>query len=382
MRNFIYGVLVIGFFSCKTKQTANIFEVDGTVKNTTAKQIYLEENVPNSGPVIMDSAELKGNGSFQLKAPTKEESLYQLRLEGKLTPFALFINDVPRLTVRADLNSTSQPYTVDGSPASQALLAFDKTTYEQGLRIFTLGSKVDSLTKAKAADSVVNVEYKNLEAATASFKSTAQTFLQESRSPVLTLYALGSFQNSANNLGMQGFSQAEVADFITKAAAKFSNHTALQNVKKTLPPTSAGKEAEAAPRKAPEFSQPDVNGKPIALSSFRGKYVLVDFWASWCKPCRNENPNVVKAYNEFKDKNFTVFGVSLDQEKAAWQTAIQQDGLTWTHASDLKFWNNEAATLYGVQGIPANFLIDPQGNIIAQDLHGEELVETLRRVVK
>ncbi|MDB5206829.1 MAG: AhpC/TSA family protein, partial [Flavisolibacter sp.] len=123
-------------------------------------------------------------------------------------------------------------------------------------------------------------------------------------------------------------------------------------------------------------------GQPVSLSSFKGKYVLLDFWASWCRPCRQDNPNVVKAYNEFKDKNFTVFGVSLDQNKDAWLQAIQQDGLTWTHASDLKFWSNEAAVLYGVQGIPANFLIDPQGNIVAQDLHGEEIVRTLRNLVR
>ncbi|HEX8315777.1 MAG TPA: TlpA disulfide reductase family protein, partial [Flavisolibacter sp.] len=182
-------------------------------------------------------------------------------------------------------------------------------------------------------------------------------------------------------LGMQGFSQAEVRDIINSATAKFSAHTALQNIKKSLPPPEQAK-AGFSPRKAPEFSQPDMNGKPVSLASFKGKYVLVDFWASWCKPCRQENPNVVKAYNEFKDKNFTVFGVSLDQEKTAWQQAVQQDGLTWTHVSDLKYWDNEAVRLYGIQGIPANFLVDPQGNIIAQDLRGEELVETLRKHLK
>ena len=383
MKKLIYGIAVVCFFACNNKNNTKIFEVEGTVKNTAAKSIYLEENVPNSGPVIMDSSQVKSDGSFELKAPSKEESLYQLRLEGKLTPFALFINDVSKLKVRADLNSTTQPYTVEGSSASQALIDFDKTIYEQGLKIFTLGSKVDSLTKAKAPDSVVNVEYKNLETAAGSLKSSAQDFLQKSNSPVLTLYALGSFQNTATNLGMQGFSQTEVADIINHAATKFPAHTALQGVKKNIAAPSATN-AKTAPssRKAIEFSQPDVNGKPISLSSFKGKYVLLDFWASWCKPCRLENPNVVKAYNEFKDKNFTVFGVSLDQEKGAWLKAIQQDGLSWNHASDLKFWSNEAAALYGVQSIPANFLIDPQGNIIAQDLHGEELVKTLRTVVK
>lgn len=130
---------------------------------------------------------------------------------------------------------------------------------------------------------------------------------------------------------------------------------------------------------APDFTQPDVNGAPVKLSSFRGKYVLVDFWASWCGPCRAENPNVVKAYNKYKAKNFTILGVSLDRpgEKAKWLEAIKHDGLTWTQVSDLKAWYNEVAALYKVQSIPANFLIDPNGKIIARDLRGADLEQKL-----
>ncbi|RYZ18186.1 MAG: DUF4369 domain-containing protein, partial [Chitinophagaceae bacterium] len=261
MKKLIYSVVILGFVACNNKTDTKTFEVEGAIKNTTAKTVYLEENVPNSGPVTMDSAQLKQDGSFQLKAPAKEESLYQLRLEGKLTPFAFFINDVPKLKVKADLNSATQPYTVEGSPASEALINFDKTTYEQGLKIFTLSSKVDSLTKAKAPDSVVNVDYKNLETAADAFKKNAKTFIQQSKSPVLTLYSIGSFQNTATNLGMQGFSQAELTDIITQATAKFPNHTALQNVRKNLPSASNGEtKTDATSRKAPDFSQPDVNG--------------------------------------------------------------------------------------------------------------------------
>lgn len=371
MKKLIYLVVIASSFSCDNKNDTKTFEVEGSVKNTSSKIIYLEENVPNGRPTIMDSSAIQADGSFKLKTPTKEESLYQLRLQDKLVPLALFISDAPKINVKADLNNTAQPFTVEGSPASQALISFDKKTYEQGLQLFALGSKVDSLMKAKATDSIINVEYAKVEATAVSLKSFVQDFLQKSSSPVLTLYALSSFQNTSTNLGIKGFTQAEMTDIINSAAAKFPNHAALQNVAKGL-----------ASSKAKDFSQPGVDGKPVSLSSFRGKYVLLDFWASWCKPCRQDNPNIVKAYNEFKDKNFTVFGVSLDQNRDSWLQAVEQDGLTWTHASDLKFWNNEAAVLYGVQSIPANFLIDPQGNIIAQDLHGEELVATLRKFLK
>lgn len=134
---------------------------------------------------------------------------------------------------------------------------------------------------------------------------------------------------------------------------------------------------------APEISLQNPDGKIIKLSSLRGKYVLIDFWASWCRPCRAENPNVVKAYNKFKNKGFTVYGVSLDENKSSWTAAIAKDKLEqWPHVSDLKGWSSSAGKLYGVRSIPSNFLIDPQGKIIAKNLRGEKLEEKLEEVLK
>ena len=136
---------------------------------------------------------------------------------------------------------------------------------------------------------------------------------------------------------------------------------------------------------APDFEQADTLGHPVRLSSFRGKYVLLDFWASWCGPCRQENPNVVRVFNKYKNKNFTIIGISLDKRENsfAWLNAIKADHLNgWTQLSDLKFWNNAVAQLYYVQSIPKNFLIDPAGKIIAQDLRGDDLEDELKKVLK
>lgn len=134
---------------------------------------------------------------------------------------------------------------------------------------------------------------------------------------------------------------------------------------------------------APDFAMADTSGKVVKLSSFRGRFLLVDLWASWCGPCRQENPNVVRTFNKYKDRNFTVLGVSLDRPDAKdkWIKAIKDDGLTWTHVSDLKFWNNEVAQMYGVQAIPQNFLLDPNGKVIAKNLRGDALDAKLAEVL-
>jgi peroxiredoxin len=135
---------------------------------------------------------------------------------------------------------------------------------------------------------------------------------------------------------------------------------------------------------APEFSQPDTSGIPVALSSFRGKYLLIDFWASWCRPCRDENPYVVNAFNKYKDKGFHVLSVSLDKQdgKDKWMKAIHDDQLYWTHVSDLQYWNNAVAVMYSIEAIPRNFLLDRDGKIIGRDLRGETLEKVLKEIYK
>jgi peroxiredoxin len=195
-------------------------------------------------------------------------------------------------------------------------------------------------------------------------------FIQENPDSYVSLNALESYAYSADYVDIAPlFNNFSAAIKATEAGKKFAER--LPKLK-----------AVALGATAPEFAEADTAGKIISLSSFRGKYVLIDFWASWCGPCRRENPNVVKAYNTYKGKNFTILGVSLDRPNAKdkWLAAIHKDGLTWNHVSDLKFWDSKAADLYAVRGIPQNFLLDPNGKIIGKNLRGEDLENKLAQI--
>jgi peroxiredoxin len=157
-------------------------------------------------------------------------------------------------------------------------------------------------------------------------------------------------------------------------------HEFVETIKPQIEAARKIEEMVGNGKPAPEISLPNPEGQEVTLSSFRGKYVLLDFWAGWCAPCRRENPNIVKAYNQFKNKGFEIYGVSLDRDRQEWLDAIKADKLAWIHVSDLQFWNSPAAKQYGVQSIPANFLIDPNGIIIDRNLRGGALEARLQEI--
>ena len=205
-------------------------------------------------------------------------------------------------------------------------------------------------------------------------------------------YALGI--NISNSLIQQGITTLNLGaitqafmDVMSNKDKQLTNESANAIIQSTLQEIAQKKQTEGdggdlMGKTIPDFEQADLNGKMVNIKSLRGKYVLIDFWASWCGPCRGENPNVVNAYNKYKSKNFTVLGISLDKTKDAWVDAVKKDGLVWQQLSDLKFWSNAVAQQFGIQSIPQNYLIDPNGIVIGKNLRGEELEAKLASILK
>jgi peroxiredoxin len=379
--------ILLLFITCTSKDQ-NEFVVEGKIKDA-AGTIYLEKTLMDRvQPIIVDSAIVGKNGYYKLTAENTEENLYNLRFGNLRYPFANVVNDAAHITVNADLNNDDDVYTVTGSPASAKLKQFLNESNKQLSVIYAYNVQLDSMRNQGYPDSLLKTVRATRSQGTDSFKNYVVNFLNESKSPAVIMFALGTYQMYASDkrLALNPFSDAQVNEVIEKTAQRFPEHKGIAQLKASFSEqvknTADAGTSALLNKPAPDFTLRDVNNKNVSLSSFRGKYVLVDFWASWCQPCRNENPNVVSAFKKFSNKNFTVLGVSLDKEREAWINAIREDGLTWTHVSDLAFWNSIVVPMYQIGGIPFNVLIDPNGIIIAENLKGDELHVKLSEILK
>jgi peroxiredoxin len=296
-------------------------------------------------------------GQFVLKGSVPEPGIYTLASDN-LPPFQFYLEN-SKITIKGDVKDMEK-LQVTGSISQKDFLDFlnviDPLMRQQNAAVSTINSMVPGADR----DKLINIYF----GIQSNLKKQIEKFVTTKPHSYVSPFVLLSTAQYFDDIPL-----LEKWNNLLNATVKNSQ------IGSSLNQYIVYKQVGNIGTNAIDFTQPDTTGAPVSLSSFKGKYVLVDFWASWCGPCRNENPNVVENFQQFRDKNFTILSVSLDRpgQKDKWVEAIHHDNLTWTHVSDLQFWNNAVAQLYHIQSIPQNLLIDPSGKIVAKNLRGPEL---------
>ncbi len=359
--------IALGLFLIGGWAMAQTFTIEGKIDGVKTGKAELQTR--EAGKMATKfSTGIAEDGTFTLKGKVTEADMYLLKVGELKGGISLFLdNSNIKVVGKSDDLMNAE---ITGSATHNDLAGYNKITKAQAEALRPLYTSYNEANKAKNT-----VEVKKLE--------TQIDGLETEQMGAKMAYIKSILKSpvSAYILNSLAYSIEEPAD-LEKMVNGFDPSLADYKYVKMLKETVAKMKLTAVGQIAPDFTQNDPDGKPIKLSDFRGQYLLVDFWASWCGPCRAENPNVVAAYNKFKGKKFTILGVSLDRDKAAWLKGIADDKLTWTHVSDVKYWDNEVAKLYGVRSIPANFLLDKTGKIVGKNLRGDKLEEALAKLVK
>ncbi len=351
-------------------QTSYNYSINGSLKNLKDNSyIYLHHKWNNKD--LTDSVKVKA-GKFSFSGKGVEPNMFWLTKSSNIAeqPNAIFFVDGGKTTISGNVDSLNYATIVGGQTQK------DYVDYNTMMNSFSAKQQaiINAFNEAKAKNDQATMgtkyaEYQNMDK---EVKGSIENFIKAHPKSAVSGYAIYyNYQNST--APMEEIER--IVGLLDKNSLNTKYGKLAQEKLNQLRGTTIGYPAL-------NFAQANPDGKMVNLTDLKGKYVLVDFWASWCGPCRGENPNVVAAFNKYKDKGFTVFGVSLDQNKDKWLQAIKTDNLTWQHVSDLKGWGNEAAKLYGISSIPQNLLLDKEGKIIAKNLRGADLDAKLEELIK
>jgi peroxiredoxin len=358
-------------FACNTAPDGNY--ISGTLENGAGQTIFFNQ-VNNNNIEKIDSVVVGSDGKFQLKNSATKFNFYTMSFaDGNMV--VLLTDSTENIKLDGDANKILTNYSVSGSKHSEVL-----RNYYSGASKYR--DQLDSLQRAiqalgpNMADPRRATMVSDFEKIRDQYQDYQINYIDQNASSPACLSILSELDPTQN---LESFKKVHAG-----IAESFGDHFYYTMLTNQIAETEkqVAMSAKLGPGgEAPEIELNNPEGKPVALSSLRGKVVLIDFWASWCKPCRVENPNVVKMYNKYKSKGFEIYAVSLDKDKDAWVKAIKDDQLTWPHVSDLQFWNSAAARLYNVNSIPHTVLIDRDGKIVANGLRGEALESKLAEII-
>jgi thiol-disulfide isomerase/thioredoxin len=371
---FVLAIVPLLLNSCGNKKTNSTFELKGNLTDSKGEMLYLEK-LASQTPEVVDSVEIGANGDFSFNNYVPGIGFYRIKISNQ--NFAMLVMDsTNKITVTGSAKDLGNSYKVEGSPDTKLFLEYNEITkgfqrrqdsLNQAFQMAMggMGGKPDSLKVDSLSKTFEGIYTKVVDDYCARIAEKAKA----NADMFPTIIAI---QPLDPDKYMDVFKLVD--EGLRKKYPANADINMFHQMLMKMASSRSGSEA-------PEINLPDPGGKNIALSSLKGKVVLIDFWASWCGPCRKEMPNVVAAYKKYKDKGFEIYGVSLDREKQSWIDAIKKDGITWIQVSDLMYWDCAAAKAYNVQGIPFTVLLDKEGKIIAKNLRGEQLDKALEKVL-
>jgi len=323
----------------------------------------------NNNAVPVDSTVLNDKGEFKFTRSTKAVDFF--KVGANQNEYVVIAQNGDNIKLTADLNDQTMAYQVSGAAEADKLQELNTYKNKYNARMASIQANYEQQVSANPdkRDMIAEQLRPELIKVSDEMVSFILKFANDNPDALTSFYAM-------NSLNPSEYEQEFIA-YSDKIKSKFNDNQAVTEFLVRM----AKLKSVQVGQDAPAFSMKSIDGKNISLADYKGKYVLLDFWASWCMPCRNENPNIVKAYNNYKDKNFTILGISLDKDPKAWAQAISADKLTWSHVSELSDFEGPTVRLYQIEAIPSSFLIDPTGKIIAKNLRGEELAAFLEKTL-